>query len=730
MKKLLSIVFGLLLLFMVSIATVIAIIDPNDFKPLIADEFKKATGRELVIEGEINWQFWPSLGISIDKLAVNNPPGFAESTMLSLQRVAMSVAVMPLLSDKIEVGVITLYGARVFVQTLADGRSNLDGLVASSTNGPVEPPSTSATDATASADNSASTVIESTAKKEWVIAIGGLDVLNASASIRDDKTGVINQITALNLNVGKLATGLWVPMTFDIKGQQNENAFALKGAAEAMFSKNMKKSQLREVRLVAAVKGNEFTLDKATVNMDRFGLGLPAVIDVAIKGKANALGVDAKINATVLVDETITEIAATEIALQASLSDPSLPKQKMTLGFKGNALIDTQQKSILLSELAMNADELMVNGSASVTLADIPAIRFDLHSDLIDLDKFFGTQTAPVTATATAPATVPVATSPTEIKNNPENAAVTVAPLSDVEPNLSALKTIDVAGKISITQFIASNIHITDVLADVAINRGKVNLHQFDAKLYGGTIDVDFSLDSTVSPPRYQVNKEIKNVDIQALLMAAAAQDKLSATGNINANVRGVGLSEKALRSGITGTFAVNFADGSIAGINIPEMIREAKATLKGKRAEYVEEIKKTDFSALTATFNLGQGNAATKNIKLDAPGIRVHGEGVSNLLTQTVDFDILTSLVGSSKGQGGKDINELNDLTIPIIIGGTWNDPTYKLDLKSLLSSNKVLEEKIRNEAERGLKKIIGDKADNEKIKQITNKLFNSLFN
>lgn len=61
--------------------------------------------------------------------------------------------------------------------------------------------------------------------------------------------------------------------------------------------------------------------------------------------------------------------------------------------------------------------------------------------------------------------------------------------------------------------------------------------------------------------------------------------------------------------------------------------------------------------------------------------------------------------------------------------IGGQWQAPTYRLDVKALLNNNKILEEKARKEAERGLKKLLGDKADNEGVKGVADQLLKGLF-
>ncbi|WP_028022766.1 AsmA family protein [Enterovibrio calviensis] len=719
MKKLLYILLGLVMLVVVAIGVLVAVINPNDFKPLIADEVKKATGRELVIDGDISWRFWPSLGLSVEKLAFKNPQGFAEPNMLKLDRAELSVAVMPLMSNTLDIGLVSLYGAHVFIQTLPNGNSNLDGLTgdtsaadsqaepASQTPAPTEPAS------------------EGQAPAAWAISIGGLDVVDASAVVRDDKIHTVSEISQLNLHIGKLATGAWVPVEFDIAGKQNAMAFSAKGQMEAMLEKVAMDSQLRKLSLSASVNDENIQLENLSLNADQVALAMPAALTFSAKGSANDMTFDTSGKASVLVDKSIENIQATGIDISTLLAGASLPRPEMNIGLKADAAFNNNTQKLTLSQLVASLDELAVDGSASVALADIPAVRFALHSSKIDLDAFLGNSTK-----AAQPAeSKPAETQPSSAPNEPAT-PVAKAPLSDVEPDLSALKGLDVAGKITIDELVANNVKVSQVNTVFAVNRGKLDLSQFDAKLYGGSVSAKGTLDATVSPARYGVTKDIKNVNVQPLLMDAANQDILSGRGSIDVNVNGVGLSEKRLRTGMTGTVAINFADGSIDGINIPEMIREAKATLKGQRAEYVEEARQTDFSALTATFNLGKGIASTRNMKMEAPALRIRSEGQTNLVSEDLDFDVFVSVVGTSKGQGGKDIDELKDVTIPVAIGGTWQAPSYNLDVKALLTSNKVLEEKVRKEAERGLEKLLGDKAGDDKVKNVADKLLKDLFN
>lgn len=382
--------------------------------------------------------------------------------------------------------------------------------------------------------------------------------------------------------------------------------------------------------------------------------------------------------------------------------------------------MDKQQAT--LSQVAVNLDELAVTGNASFKAADIPVIRFDLTSDKIDVDAFLGQATAEATATPAADKSAGNAPAkPVADKNAADK---------NKEPDLSALKTLDVAGKVKVGQFKAGNAKLSDVVMDVQIKRGVLRLNTFDAKLYQGTIHATAQIDANPALPTYLVNKSIKGVQVQPLLKDVAKTDVLAGQGDITVNARGKGLSEMRLRENIAGTIAIHFADGAIYGVNIPEMIREARATLKGKKAEYVKEEKKTDFSAMKATFTLGNGIASTNDLAIESPLLRIAGNGDTNLVSEAIDFTINTSVVATTKGQGGKDVDHVADLTVPIDVKGNWTQPSFSLNVAKLLKQNNELEKKAKKEVERGLEKLLGDKAKDEDIKNAADKLLKGLFN
>ncbi|MFD2177366.1 AsmA family protein [Veronia pacifica] len=729
MKKLLSILFGLMLVAVVGVVILVNVIDPNQFKPLLVEQVKKQTGRDLVIDGDLSWRFWPSLGLSVDKLALKNPDGFGEPNLISIGHAEMSVAVLPLLSDHLDVGLISLSDTRLYVHTLSNGVSNLDGITDKSST-PTES-TTESSDSQTSPDteDTTSPSSESNSPDEatgWLVQINGVELVNASAVIRDDKAESITELSNISLSMGELKMDSWVPVSFDMKGKQNAQQFSAKGKTELNLNPQYVKSQLRQLELTASFSDAATRLDSASLTIDNLGFGLPATTQFKVKGEASGMIFDAKGNIIVTLDEAMSLLKANVVSLDASLEGEALPKKTLALSASADASYDLSKKRADFTALTLKADDIAVIGKASVTLNDIPAIRFAMNSDNIDLDKFLGLKE---TKTNKPPQQKksPTTGEPSKIPEKPAK-----APISDVEPDLTALKGLDLSGQIKIGQLKAANVKVSKVNLDVAVNRGLVSLKRFTASLYDGDVSATGVLDTRKKLARYSLKQNATGIQIQPLLMDAAQQDMLSGKGNVSVNLSGAGLSEKKLREGIKGTVGLNLTDGSVKGVNVAEMIREARAFLKGKKAEYVKEERKTDFSGLTATFQLGKGIASTDNVKLEAPLLRVRSEGKTSLVKETLDFLVFASVVETSKGQGGKDIDELKDVTIPVNIIGTWQAPDYKLDLKKLAKVNagKKLEEKARKEAERGIKKLLGDKIGDDKTKDLADQLLKGLFN
>ncbi|MFQ2778158.1 AsmA family protein [Aeromonas caviae] len=715
MKKIIYILLGLALAAVVAIAALVSLIDPNQFKPQLAEQVRKSTGRELVIQGDIGWRFWPSLGLSLEQVALRNPAGFAEPDLVRFEQGEASVGLLPLLSHRLEIGKVTLSGAHLFIQTKADGSSNLSDLLKASAD-----PKGEAT----TSEPAATTPPAASDKQPWQISLQGIALVDASALVRDDRNGTVSRLEQLDLNLGQLAVDQWVPVTLAAKGAQGELAFDLKGSAQLKLAREAMKSELKDLNLSGSLNQPAQRLDAFTLKADRLALGEWSSLSLSLSGAQGAadkptLAGTLEGTLKARLDENRQLLELSDAVLAAKLSGDSLPRPQMQVKLAGFARAELDKQSVALNNLVMGVDDALLSGSGAVRLGAVPKVDFDLKGEKLDLDAWLGqsAKAAPAAAMSGAAASA----------GAPAQTAAQA--LSTDEPDLTVLKAVDLAGRLQLGSLRLKGLDLSAVDLQLALAGGQLTLKQFSAGVAGGQVTASGLLDARQQPARYQVHKRVQGVEVRPLLQTLAQTDLLEGKGDLEVEAQGSGLSEQALRSRMQGKVNLKLSDGALHGINLAEMIREARATLTGKGADQVKEVRKTDFSALTASFQIANGIARSDDIQLFAPALRVKGQGQTALVPETLDFLFLTSVVESSKGQGGKTVDELKDITIPVRIGGHWQAPSYKLDVKALLSNNKVLEEKARKEAERGLKKLLGDKADNEGVKGVADQLLKGLF-
>lgn len=716
MKKLIYILLGLALAALVSIVALVSLIDPNQFKPQLVDQVRKSTGRELVIQGDIGWRFWPSLGLSLEQVALRNPAGFAEPDLVRFELGQASVALLPLLSHRLEIGEVTLNGAHLFIQTKADGSSNLSDLIKTpeaakgsepAPNGQSQPPASNG--------------------QTWQISLQGVVLEQASALLQDDRDGTISRLEQLDLNLGQLVVDQWVPVTLAARGSRGDLAFDIKGQTQLKLAREETASELKELSLSGSLSAPTQRLDAFSLKADRLALGQWSSLTLNLSGAQGAADkptlagtLEGTLKARLDQGQQLLEVS--DAVLAAKLQGSALPRPQLDLKLAGFARAELDKQSITLSKLVLDADKTLLSGEGVVRLGAVPRVAFDLKGEKLDLDAWLG-KPAATQAAASAPS------APVKAMDKSAAPATVARALSAVEPDLSALKAFDLAGRLQLGSLRLKGLDLSDVDLQLTLAGGQLTLKQFSAGVAGGQVTASGVLDARQQPARYQVHKQVLGVNVRPLLQTLAQSDLLEGKGDLEAQVQGSGLSEQALRNGMQGKVTLKLSDGALHGINLPEMIREARATLTGKGAEQVKEARKTDFSALTASFQIANGVARTDDIQLFAPALRVKGEGQTALVPETLDFLFLTSIVESSKGQGGKDVDELKEITIPVRIGGHWQAPSYRLDVKALLGNNKLLEEKARKEAERGLKKLLGDKADSEGVKGVADQLLKGLF-
>jgi AsmA protein len=159
-----------------------------------------------------------------------------------------------------------------------------------------------------------------------------------------------------------------------------------------------------------------------------------------------------------------------------------------------------------------------------------------------------------------------------------------------------------------------------------------------------------------------------------------------------------------------------------LKGVDIAGSIRDlkSKVNILGKKDANADNSKKTDFSELTATFDIKNGVAHNEDLAMKAPVLRLakgDSRGDIDIGNERINYTAKPTVVKSLKGQGGADLDSLSGIAIPMKISGTFADPKYNLDFAavgSALAQSKLLD-KVGGEKGAAVKELIGggDKVD-----------------
>ena len=118
---------GLVAVVLVGLLAVWLLVNPNDYKPQIAAAVKRATGRELVLEGNLALSVFPWIALEFGPASLGNPSGFPAQPFVSFKHASVRVKLLPLLAKRLEIGKVELDGLDLKLLKNASGKGNWEG---------------------------------------------------------------------------------------------------------------------------------------------------------------------------------------------------------------------------------------------------------------------------------------------------------------------------------------------------------------------------------------------------------------------------------------------------------------------------------------------------------------------------------------------------------------------------------------------------------------------------
>lgn len=119
-------IIGVLVLVVVLAIAALFLIPAERIAALAGDQFERATGRSLVISGDVSPSIWPSLGIRAEGVEIGNPVWVTDGPMLRASRLDVGIGLSALWGGAIEVQRFEVNDAEIVLVQGADGAVSWD----------------------------------------------------------------------------------------------------------------------------------------------------------------------------------------------------------------------------------------------------------------------------------------------------------------------------------------------------------------------------------------------------------------------------------------------------------------------------------------------------------------------------------------------------------------------------------------------------------------------------
>lgn len=298
-------------------------------------------------------------------------------------------------------------------------------------------------------------------------------------------------------------------------------------------------------------------------------------------------------------------------------------------------------------------------------------------------------------------APVGISPAPEAIKSGAAKQATTDA--IDLSPATAFKGSIDA----SVGRLTVRNIVFESARVSLRGDGKRLDIPAFAAKVWQGTL----SGSGAVVPASKSIALKgaAEGVRIEQALKDLSGRDHVSGRGRVVVDVRSAGATLAQIRSGLDGKAQVQLRDGAIKGINLAKSLREAKAalTLRKDNVHKARQEEKTDFSEISASFDIAQGVAHSKDLDGKSPFLRLAGEGQIDIGRGTIDYLAKATLTDTAQGQDAAELAALRGVQVPVKLSGPLEAMEYKVQWSAVTAS--VAKEALKGKVGDALKDKLG---------------------
>lgn len=672
--KTISILGVLLIAVVVAAVAVLSSLDFNDYKGIIAEEAKKATGRDLKISGDLKLNISLTPSLYVDGVTFANAPWGSQPDMVTLKRLEAEVALLPLLSSKVDVNRVVLIGLDLLAETDNQGRGNWQfGAADGKSAAPADKPSGGGN----------------------LPLVRKVHIKDLRVTYRDGRTGEQTRLTLPSLDLG--ADGIEAPLRIALKGDVNGEDFSAAGTIASI--RQLTAGGEMPLDLKAQALGADMTVRGAIAD-PRVMTGLALTLSFKGSSISETLAAAAKL-APQLASLKVPDLGPYDVSLTVtgSSAKPSVSNLKASLGQPGETALTAagsiadamkaqgidlqiaatvQDAAGFAKSLGVEAPPLpAVTASARVTdkdggyrLQDVdvkigasdlkgtaalnlggarPRITADLQSTLLDLDELLP-------------------------KDDGKSAPPADGRLFPADPlPLDGLKAVDADVKLAVDKLRVNKMDVTGLRLGVMLQGGRLTVKPLQATVADGEISGEITLGADQAVPPLSVNLNVAKLDYGKLAAAMGEKPVAEGTADVTIKVTGAGTSVRQIMAGLDGKLRVVSEKGRIDST----LLNVASADILSA-LPLVDSKGDKELRCAVVDFDIVKGIANAKALVLETGGLSVVGVGGINLRDETLNLVLEPR---------AKKTSLLSAAIVPVAVRGTLAKPEPKVNPADLVT-------------------------------------------
>jgi AsmA protein len=623
----------------------------NSFKTQIEEVVQNNTARKLTIEGNVDLSIFPWLGITTGKITLSNHDGFAAEPFAQISESQIKVKLVPLLFKQVEVSEIVLKGLKLNLLKNPQGLSNWDDLVAMIQNK------------------------ESSKSPLKLLQIASISLKNAQINWNNQQTAKSIEIKDFNLNTNKVVFNQPINLIFGFTAYDAKLAITetISFKGDLRVSEELDMFRLKQFRLQSQTLGDFLPTGKLAATLlgaVNFDLKQQTLKFSPIQVKTDVLTISAS-NLTAWLEKSfkleglvhIPDFSGIEFLQHyTNVKLPVMVDETALTWLAADFYLDLDANHARLKNLEIQMDETTIKGGAYINNFSSPAINVNFALDKINFDRYLP---------------------PAQTANNLQDLNVLKAAAENTSLfPLETLKSLNLNGELSIHDLKVKNLTMQGVKLFFNAKNGFVQSLQSVNRFYQGAYSGRLIFDASSDLPILSISQQLSHIQLNSLLADLNGQSALAGLVDVSSKLEASGNTHAALKSSLNGRLSVVGKDILIRGFSLQKIVNNGKILLGSSTLPTGNTEDQTTFPKVTGTAIVSNGFLSNNDLSATAAKAKVAGMGWINLLSEQFDYRVVAVLDHRPLFNHPKTFN---NLPVFINIGGSFNEPTYQVDLAAM---------------------------------------------